>query len=131
MSEPSRILLVDDHPINLEILEELLMDDYQLATATSGGEALALAGEFSPDLVLLDVMMPGMDGYETCRRMRQTPALHHTRIVMVSAKALPEERQQGLAAGADAYITKPFDHKALLAQVQGLLQQDGARDEGW
>lgn len=77
-----RILLVDDHPDNLEILEDVLGDDYEIATAASGEEALALAQTFRPALILLDIMMPGIDGYETCRRLRATPSLRHTKIMM-------------------------------------------------
>ena len=118
MSEQSRILIVDDHPINVDLLQELLEDDYQLATAASGEEALSRAADFGPNLILLDIMMPGMDGYETCRRIRATPALSHTKIIMVSAKALSEERQQGFEAGADDYITKPFENPELVNKVR-------------
>ncbi len=122
MQQSDRILIVDDHPINIEILEELLEDDYQLATATSGEEALAIAPTFTPALILLDVMMPGIDGYETCRRIRATPDLSHTKIIMVSAKAMDSEQRQGYEAGADDYVTKPFNKHDLLTKVHAFLQ---------
>ncbi len=87
MQPHSRILIVDDHPPNVVLLEDILGDDYHLATAACGEEALAVATEFQPALVLLDIMMPGIDGYETCRRMRQNPALHPTKIIIVSAQS--------------------------------------------
>lgn len=87
-----RILIVDDHPDNLEILEDVLGDDYEIATAACGEEALELAETFRPALILLDIMMPGIDGYETCRRLRATPSLRHTKIMMISAKAMVTER---------------------------------------
>jgi CheY-like chemotaxis protein len=116
-SKMPHILIVDDHPNNIEILEALLEDDYQLTVAMSGEEALELVREFTPDLVLLDVMMPGIDGYETCRQMRATTALDHTKIIFVSARVRPEEQSQGYAAGADDYLTKPFDRKRLIEKV--------------
>ena len=121
MSEQPRILIVDDHPINVLILGDLLEDDYQVATASSGEEALARMSEFAPDLILLDVMMPGIDGYELCRRIRRTPTSSHAKVIMVSAKAMPAEREHGLKAGADDYITKPFESADLLDRVRLLL----------
>ena len=81
MQQHNRILAVDDNPTNIAILEELLSDDYELATAASGEEALEVADTFRPDLVLLDIMMPGIDGYETCQKMRTDPVLQGTKIV--------------------------------------------------
>lgn len=117
MQRAKRILIVDDHPINVEILKEFLEDDYELAVAMSGEEGLHTAVDFIPDFILLDISLPGMDGYETCRRMKAEPRLHHAVIMMVSAKAMPSEREQGYLAGADVYLTKPFDRKTLLAEL--------------
>ena len=122
MSSSSRILIVDDYPDNVEILEGVLCKDYQLATANSGEEALAIAPSFRPDLILLDVMMPGMDGYDSCRQLRALMSLQHTKIVMVSAKAMASERLKGYEAGADDYITKPFDVEELRAKVHVYLR---------
>ena len=118
----SRILIVDDNPIMMAILEELLGDAYLLKTAGSGEEALAIAPHFQPALVLLDILLPGIDGYETCRRMRDLPGLHGTKILMLSAGTLVDERLQGYQAGADDYITKPFDPGELLAKVRVYLR---------
>lgn len=122
MPRQHSILIVDDHPTNVALLEDILRDDYALATATSGEEALAMAPDWQPALVLMDIMMPGLDGYETCRRMRVHPALRHTKIILVSAKAMLSERLQGYEAGADDYITKPFDEDELLAKVRVYLR---------
>ncbi len=122
MPNLNRILIVDDNPTNVDILEEMLEDSYQLATSTSGEEALEVAEDFDPDLVLLDVMMPGIDGYEVCRQLRAHSTLQNTKIIMVSAKALLAERMQGYESGADDYVTKPFDREELLAKVQVYLR---------
>ncbi len=119
----SRVLLVDDNANNLTILSKVLGDEgYELREAQSGLDALAEAHDFLPDLILLDVMMPGLDGLETCRRIRAEPDLSHTKIVMVSAKGQVLDRLQGYAAGADDYIAKPFDHDELLAKVRVFLR---------
>jgi signal transduction histidine kinase len=122
MSLSNRILIVDDHPVNIAVFEELLADTYPLTIATSGEAALDLAVEVAPALILLDVMMPGIDGYETCRRLRALPMLHAPKIIMVSAKAMVAERLRGYEAGADDYVTKPFDAQELLAKVRVYLQ---------
>jgi two-component system sensor histidine kinase/response regulator len=122
MAQLNRILIVDDHPTNIAVLEELLGDTYPLTIATSGEAALDRAVEVAPALILLDVMMPGIDGYETCRRLRALPMLHPPKIIMVSAKAMVAERLRGYEAGADDYVTKPFDHQELLAKVRVYLQ---------
>ena len=122
MQNRSRILIVDDHPNNIFVIEELLNNAYHVATAATGEEALAIAPDFLPDLILLDIMMPGIDGYETCRRLRTISSLQHTKIMMVSAKAMVSERLQGYEAGANDYITKPFEKEELLAKVRVYLQ---------
>jgi two-component system sensor histidine kinase/response regulator len=118
MLRNTRILIVDDHPTNIAILEEILGEHYTLKTATCGEEALAIALDFQPALILLDIMMPGMGGYETCRRLRAHASLRHIKVIMVSARALVAERLQGYEAGADDYITKPFDEEELVAKVR-------------
>jgi len=120
----AKILIVDDDPMNLSILEILLGDDYHLVKATDGEAAVAKAVAEHPELVLLDVMMPGMDGYEACRRMRAEPSLKSLRIILVSAKAMPSERLKGFEAGADDYVTKPFDHDELCAKIRVYLGMD-------
>ncbi len=122
MKSQQTILLVDDNPANLFVLEEILSQTYQTVTAASGEEALACAIESLPALILLDIMMPGIDGYETCRQLRTVSGLQHTKIVMVSAKAMVSERLEGYNAGADDYITKPFEEEELLAKVRAYLR---------
>lgn len=130
MQKLSRILIVDDNPSNIFVLEEMLIDSYHVETAESGKEALDIAADFLPDLVLLDIMMPGIDGYETCRRMRKNPVFSGMKIVMVSAKAMKSERLQGYEAGADDYVTKPFDEDELLAKVRVYVRLKAAEDVG-
>ncbi len=118
-----RVLVVDDDPMIRAIMEEMLGDAYELATAASGEEALESAEQFRPDLILMDMRMHGIDGVETCRQMRKRDYLESTKIVLVSGETMEAERLRGLASGADDYITKPFDFAGLLATVAGLLSQ--------
>lgn len=113
-----RILVVDDAPINRRILEELLDEHYELAFAADGEECLLKVREFEPELVLLDIMMPGIDGYEVCRRIKDSPIGAFTQVIFVSGKTSTAERMEGYEAGADDYIVKPFDHDELLAKVR-------------
>lgn len=117
MQVKKKILAVDDDTNNIAIMEELLGGDYDLKTATTGEQALEIAQDFRPEIILLDIMMPGMNGYEVCRRLREHCTLKHTKIIVVSAKATVSERLEGYKAGADDYITKPFDGDEFLAKV--------------
>lgn len=125
----NRILAVDDDPVDITNLRKLLGKDYDLKTATTGEQALVIAAEFQPDIILLDNMMPGLDGREVCRHIRADMALRHTKIIMVSGKSLVCERVQAYQAGADDYITKPFDYKELSARVRSLLSKKIASAE--
>jgi signal transduction histidine kinase len=116
------ILVVDDNPTNLAIMEEILVGHYELVFAASGEECLELVGQCRPDIVLLDIMMPGIDGYETCRRLREREDLSHTKVVLVSARAMFSERLAGYEAGADDYLTKPFREEELLAKLRIFLR---------
>lgn len=118
MPRPPRVLGVDDNARNLAILRRTLARECELVTASSGEEALTLAPRFHPDIVLLDIMMPEIDGYETCRRLRAHPDTASAKIILVSAKALTAERLEGYAAGADDYVVKPFDPDELVAKVR-------------
>ena len=121
---PYRILIADDEPNIVASLEFLMRRcDYEVRVAKDGDEALQLAHAFRPDLVLLDVMMPRRSGFEVCRLIREHPALRSMRIVMLSARGRDVEVDKGLALGADAYVTKPFSTKALVAKVRELLPQ--------
>lgn len=116
-----RLLFVDDEPRNLDILEELF-EDFEFESAKSGDQALEKLEYFPADVVLLDIMMEGIDGYEVCRKIRQNPDLAGVRVMLVSGKAMVEERLLGFEAGADDYVTKPFSLDELFARVQVLLR---------
>jgi DNA-binding response OmpR family regulator len=122
MSRSKTILIVDDEPnivISLEFLLE--REGWRVQIARDGQEALdALAREL-PDLVLLDVMLPRVSGYDVCQRMRENPAWRGVRVLMLTAKGREVEVSKGMALGADAYVTKPFSTQELLAQIHALL----------
>lgn len=117
-----KILIVDDEP-NIVISLEFLMkkEGFEVAVATDGEEALAQVASFNPDLILLDVMMPKKSGFEVCEALRADPARAGLLIVMLTAKGRDTEVAKGLAIGADAYVTKPFSTKDLLARVKEML----------
>ena len=117
-----RILIADDEP-NIVVSLEFLMRQkgYVVEVVNNGEDALRAIGEFRPDLVLLDVMMPRLSGYEFCQKVRENPAWAGVRIVMLSAKGRGVDVTKGMAVGADAYVTKPFSTKDLIAKVQELL----------
>lgn len=119
------ILIVDDEPNIVESLEFLMKrEGFDTIVANDGEGALLAMKAGMPDLVLLDIMMPGMDGYEVCRQIRATPDWQKAKIILLSAKSRDTEIAKGLAVGADAYITKPFSSKELVQQVNRVL---GAR----
>lgn len=116
------ILIADDEPNIVISLEYLLQrDGYQVRVARNGQEALDAIQASPPDLVLLDVMLPLVSGFEVCQKVRENPALADMRIVMLTAKGRDVEMSKGLALGANAYVTKPFSTQDLLAQVRALL----------
>jgi DNA-binding response OmpR family regulator len=116
------ILIVDDEP-NIVMSLEFLMrkNGYQVGIARNGNEALAAIAHTPYDLVLLDVMMPDVDGYQVCRTIRESASRAATKVVFLSAKSQPTDVQQGYAAGADLYISKPFSTRQLMEKVRGLL----------
>jgi len=117
-----RILICDDEP-NIVISLEFLMErsGFVVAVARDGDDALRQMETFAPDLVLLDVMMPARNGYEVCQRIRANPAWQQVKVVMLTAKGRDTEAAKGMALGADAYITKPFSTRDLVAHVRELL----------
>ena len=118
------ILVVDDDPIIARLLEiELISAGYEVGLASSGEQALEVAQAKRPDLILLDVLMPGMDGFEVARRLRSDPRTLPVSIIMLTATGLSANRLEGLNAGADDYIVKPFDTPELLARVKGVLRR--------
>ena len=126
----ARILIVDDVPANTRLLQaKLAAEYYQIVTAKDGFEAIRLALSWQPDLILLDVMMPGMDGFETCRHLKQDRQTLHIPVVMVTALSEPAERLKGLEAGADDFLTKPVEYETLLARVLSLIRLKRILDE--
>lgn len=117
MEQQGRILIVDDNPLNVDILRRLLRNDFTLDTAANGEDCLAKISTFKPQLVLLDIMMPGIDGYEVCRRIKTSVIGDFVQVILVSGKGSTAERVKGYEAQADDYIVKPFDHDELMSKV--------------
>ena len=119
-----RILIIDDEP-NIVLALELLMkkEGYEVRIVADGERAVQAATEFHPHLILLDIMMPGMDGYEVCQRIRTDALLKDVSIIMLTAKGREVEKEKGLALGADLYITKPFSTRQLVATVKEILAE--------
>ncbi|MGH7040592.1 MAG: PleD family two-component system response regulator [Acetobacteraceae bacterium] len=126
----ARILIVDDIPANTRLLEaKLVAEYYQVASARDGFEALAAARRWQPDLILLDVMMPGMDGFECCRKLKEDPVTLHIPVVMVTALGEAAERVAGLDAGADDFLSKPVEYATLMSRVRSLIRLKRLLDE--
>lgn len=117
-----KVLIADDES-NIVMSLQFLMESagYEVRTVADGEAALQVLREFRPDLVLLDVMMPKKNGYEICQAMRETPALAGIKVVMLTAKGRDIDAEKGLALGADAYVTKPFSTRDLVAEVKAML----------
>ncbi len=126
----ARVLIVDDIPVNLKLLETHLTAEYFVVLkANSGAEALKICANEEIDIILLDVMMPEMDGFEVCRRLKADTHTHHIPVVMVTALDQPSDRIEGLNAGADDFLTKPFDVVQLMARVKSLVRLKSLTDE--
>src|SRR6476660_5584286 len=126
----ARVLVVDDVPANVKLLEARLSAEYfDVLTAMSGEEALSICDRAECDIVLLDVMMPDMDGFEVCRRLKAGLGTHHIPVVMVTALDQPSDRVKGLEAGADDFLTKPVSDVALIARVRSLARLKMMTDE--
>ena len=129
MRNPARVLIADDNPANVRILSmRLAADGYDVVTARDGEEALAVAHESQPDLILLDVMMPKLDGVTVCRQLKEAQETSFTPIILVTAMTEAKDIVAGLEAGADEYLTKPVDHAALSARVRSMLRIKALHD---
>ncbi|MEE8333457.1 MAG: PleD family two-component system response regulator [Alphaproteobacteria bacterium] len=126
----ARVLVVDDLPVNVKLLEaKLLVEYYDVITAGDGPSAIQAVIDQAPDIVLLDVMMPGMDGYEVCTALKADPITAHVPVVMVTALNETRDRVRGLEAGADDFLTKPVNDVALFARIRSLVRLKRASDE--
>jgi two-component system sensor histidine kinase/response regulator len=121
--------VVDDNPTNRAICQEIFREDYNVEEARDGHEALGIVADTPPDLILLDVMMPGLDGYEVCQRLKSDPRTQHIPVIIVSAKSQTDEIIFGFESLADDYIVKPFVNKELRARVRASLRLKSAQDE--
>lgn len=123
---PKKILVVDDEPHIVKMVSmRLKAGPYEVVTATDGGEALRKVRDESPDLVILDVMMPQPDGHEICRRIKESPEHRHIPVIFLTARSSESDREGGIRAGADGFITKPYHGKDLLGMVEALLGSKG------
>jgi DNA-binding response OmpR family regulator len=117
-------MVIDDDPSMLTLMSTLLrVDGFEVSTAINGEKGIALARDLVPDVILLDVMMPRIDGFEVCRRLRALAETRHACIILVTARATSADRVEGLRAGADDFITKPFDPEELLERVRSVLER--------
>src|SRR5512145_1282024 len=129
MRTPPRILVVDDNAANVDILRtRLLAHGYEIVTAADGEEALSATRAHLPDLILLDVMMPKLDGVEVCRRLRADASLPFIPIILVTAKSDPKDVVAALEAGGDEYLSKPVDQTSLVARVKSMLRIKALHD---
>ena len=127
-TEQATILIVDDTDTNIDILLALLGTDYDIVVATDGISALEAVEESPPDLILLDIMMPGMDGYEVCNKLKANDATRDIPIIFLTALSSEEDEGRGLALGADDYISKPFNPELVKVRVQAHIDLKRFRD---
>lgn len=119
----ANILVVEDHPeTQLALSLRLRKAGHKVITADDGDSGLRLARETFPDIIILDLMLPKLDGFHVCRLLKYDDRYAQIPIIMLTGKALPKDRDLGLSVGADAYLTKPIDHRKLLAAIEGMLQ---------
>ena len=123
-STPKRVLVCDDDPVILRLLQvNLELEGYDVVTGRNGEEAVSLAAETTPDLVILDIMMPRLDGYQACEQIKSNDATRDILVIFLSAKAQQSDIDKGKEFGVSAYLTKPFDPNELLSVVDRLLRQ--------
>ena len=126
-SSPTRILVADDDAVILRLLQvNFGLEGFEVETASRGEDALVKARQFVPDIILLDVMMPGVDGWEVCRRLKEDHATASIPVIFLSARAQDQDRKRGFELGVVAYVTKPFDPGELVDVVRRALGQDEA-----
>jgi two-component system cell cycle response regulator DivK len=116
-----KILIVDDVELNVDLLMQLLEDDYELSVAIDGEQALSKTAEEKPDLILMDMSMPKIDGYEAARRLKNNPATNHTTIIGLSSHAMPGDAQKAIEAGCNDYLTKPIEEDKLFQMLEKYL----------
>ena len=116
-----RVLVIEDNELNLELITQLLEDDYEIDSRTDGRAGLEAVKELRPDVVVLDLSLPVMDGWEVARRIRSDESIAGTPIVVLTAHAMPGDEEKALEAGCDAYLTKPLDETALFSALERLL----------
>ncbi|QEP44834.1 response regulator [Ectothiorhodospiraceae bacterium BW-2] len=121
MPSKTTVLAVDDEPLNLEILAEMLGEEYRIITVESGEACLQQLAHSPPDIILLDINMPGLNGMEVCARIKADPNTRHIPVLYISALSRPEEIEQGLRSGAEGYITKPFYEDELIDKLETAL----------
>jgi CheY-like chemotaxis protein len=125
------VLVVDDNPVNLKLASDVLeFAGYQVLRAADANEALALIGRTPPDLILMDIALPGMDGLSLTRQLKADPATRGIRVAALTAFAMKGDDQKAMAAGCDGYITKPIDTRRLPEQVAGIICRTGENREG-
>ncbi len=129
INQKGKVLIIDDAPSVAKFTSEVLKKEYQIRIASSGEEALEILHTYHPDIVLLDIVMPGMSGIEVCQKIRKDPGFSFMKIIMVSSKTHIEERIEGYEAGADDYIGKPFKREELLAKVRVFFRLKLAEDQ--
>jgi PleD family two-component response regulator len=122
------ILIVDDTPANIEVLNEILRHEFKTYFALNGSDALHKAGIIMPDLILLDVMMPGIDGFEVCRRLKEEERFREVPVIFITALGQSDEESRGLRLGAADYITKPFNPELVLLRVRNHIELKNRRD---
>lgn len=116
------ILVVDDEATNIDVIKNVLDTDFKVKAAINGERALSAAAKMpAPDLILLDIMMPGMDGYQVCKALKRDPATRNIPVIFVSAKVSPDEKRQGMELGAIAYLAKPVEPESLIELVDIVL----------
>ncbi len=126
--EQKKILIVDDAPINIQVLNEVLKGEHRIFFATSGRDALTIANSTHPDLILLDIMMPEMDGYEVCRILKADPSLKDIPVIFITAMSQEKDERAGFEVGAVDYITKPFNPNIVRLRVRNQLEMKRQRD---